>query len=55
MHRPVSSSLAGVGAGQHEVTWDGRDESGRSVGSGVYFLRLKAGEWTERSKVTVTR
>jgi len=30
-------------ARRHEVSWDGRDESGRSVASGVYFYRLVAG------------
>lgn len=28
--------------GSHEVTWDGRDEAGRSVASGAYFYRLEA-------------
>ena len=29
-------------AGEHSVTWDGRDASGRSVASGVYQVRLSA-------------
>jgi flagellar hook assembly protein FlgD len=29
-------------AGVHRIRWDGRDESGRSVANGVYFLRLRA-------------
>jgi len=31
-------------AGRFTVTWDGRDNSGLGVGSGVYFYRLNAGE-----------
>jgi hypothetical protein len=30
------------GAGQHTVVWDGRDDSGRDVPGGIYFLRLLA-------------
>ena len=29
-------------AGRQSVRWDGRDEAGHAVGSGVYFARLKA-------------
>jgi Domain of unknown function (DUF362)/FlgD Ig-like domain len=32
-----------VAAGNHSVLWDGRNERGISVGSGVYFYRLKLG------------
>ena len=36
--------LAGrMEGGRHSVAWDGREESGRRVGSGVYFYRLRAG------------
>jgi len=33
--------------GPHQVTWDGRDEQGRSAASGVYFVRLRVdgGVW----------
>lgn len=31
-------------AGQYTVQWDGRDETGAAVASGVYLYRLKAGE-----------
>ncbi|MCB2230163.1 T9SS type A sorting domain-containing protein [bacterium] len=32
------------GAGSYEVEWDGRDDRGRVVGSGVYFYRLEVGD-----------
>jgi flagellar hook assembly protein FlgD len=32
-----------VAAGFHEVTWDGRDDLGTVVQSGVYFYRLETG------------
>ncbi|HUI11529.1 MAG TPA: carboxypeptidase regulatory-like domain-containing protein [Bacteroidota bacterium] len=29
-----------LGAGLHEMTWDGRDDEGRGLASGVYFYRI---------------
>ncbi|MFQ5570287.1 MAG: FG-GAP-like repeat-containing protein [Rhodothermales bacterium] len=36
-------------AGRRHVVWDGRDTSGRRVGAGVYFARMRAGHamWTQ--------
>jgi flagellar hook assembly protein FlgD len=31
-------------AGSHTVTWDGTNESGSVVASGIYFYKLNAGE-----------
>jgi len=28
------------GAGKHVVEWDGRNDGGQTVGSGVYFYRM---------------
>lgn len=33
-----------VEAGQHELYWDGRNETGNPVGSGVYFYRLQSND-----------
>jgi hypothetical protein len=35
-----SLAEAWFGAGQHQVVWDGRDDQGQDMGSGVYFIRL---------------
>lgn len=34
-----------VGAGRHEVRWNGEDDSGRLVGSGVYICHMDADEF----------
>jgi hypothetical protein len=41
-------------AGRHRVEWDGRDQGGRTVANGVYFIRLTtAGERLTRKAVKV--
>lgn len=40
-------------AGKHERMWDRRDTSGRIVSSGIYFLRLDAGEHGDSEKIVV--
>ena len=41
-------------AGQeHVVIWDGTDEAGNQVKSGVYFYRLQTPTWTSEKKLTV--
>jgi hypothetical protein len=42
-------------AGRHLLRWDGRDDGGRQVASGVYFLRVTAGERTEDRKAVLLR
>lgn len=42
-------------AGPHTATWDGRDESGRTVASGVYFCALAALGIEENLKMLVVR
>ena len=43
------------GAAVHEVTWDGSDDGGRQVASGVYFCRLKAGDLIRTNKMILAR
>lgn len=42
-------------AGLHERAWDGRNELGVPVASGVYFYRLQAGQQTKMQKLIVIR
>jgi hypothetical protein len=42
-------------AGYYSVAWDGRDESGHTVGSGIYFLRTRSLGHDERLRVAVVR
>jgi len=42
-------------AGRHTSTWDGRDADGRSVPTGVYLVRLRAGDDVDDRKITLTR
>jgi hypothetical protein len=37
--------------GRHEYAWDGTAESGRSVGTGVYFCRLEVGDHVESGRM----
>lgn len=40
---------------ESSISWDGTDRSGRRLPSGVYFLRLTAGEFSAVTKVVLTR
>ncbi len=42
-------------AGAHQVIWDGRDDMGGEVASGVYVYRLKAGEIVEARKMVLNK
>jgi len=44
-----------VAAGVHRVIWDGRDGRGSKVGSGIYFCRLAAGEFSETRRMVLLR
>ncbi len=42
-------------AGANAVVWDGRDESGKEVSSGIYIYRLHAGEFAQSRKLSFVR
>jgi hypothetical protein len=44
-----------IAAGVHTALWDGRDESGAVVPSGVYFYKLYTPEFSQTNKMTLLR
>ena len=40
-------------SGQHRASWDGKSDRGRGVTSGVYFVRMMAGSYSEVRKITL--
>lgn len=46
---------ADLPAGRRQVTWDGRDDAGRSAPSGTYILRMEAGEVRQSRKLSLVR
>ncbi len=42
-------------AGRHSISWDGRDGSGKTESSGVYFARLEAGAGTRCARIVLAR
>jgi len=41
--------------GCYEIVWDGKDEKGNEVGSGVYLYRLKAGDYEKTKKMILLK
>jgi FtsP/CotA-like multicopper oxidase with cupredoxin domain len=46
---------SGYQAGSHKVVWDGKNNRGRSVASGMYIYRIKAGKHTKSMKMNLVR
>lgn len=42
-------------AGYHEVVWDGKDNAGNAVGSGVYMYKLTAGEFSKTERMVLMK
>ncbi|MCH7859843.1 MAG: T9SS type A sorting domain-containing protein [Candidatus Marinimicrobia bacterium] len=44
-----------LGAGYHQVLWDGRDQAGRDLASGIYFARLVTPEYSKTMKMLLLK
>lgn len=53
--RVLSAELPELAEGMHRWTWDGRDQDGRTLPSGVYRVRLTAGEETDAHSVVLAK
>ena len=42
-------------AGYHNVVWNATNDFGQKVSSGVYFLRMQAGDFTKTMRMTFTK
>ena len=52
LRRLLSRTLV---AGYHRVVWDGLDDAGRPVGSGLYFFRFSADEFNQSGRMLLLR
>ena len=48
-------AAASLSAGQQSLRWDGRDHSGNSLSSGVYFYQVRSGRWQAVGRMTLVR
>jgi len=42
-------------AGEHKVAWDGSDDNGRPVASGIYLYSLRTKEFARSCKLALIR
>jgi hypothetical protein len=42
-------------SGEYQLVWDGRDDAGRALSSGIYFVRLQVGDTGQTRKLILTR
>ena len=42
-------------SGEYEVVWDGKDDEGKDVASGIYFCKLTTGSYQKTRKMVLLR
>ncbi len=51
--RPLANTQRASGV--YTATWDGTNEQGQAVATGIYFVRLQAGDYTQVSKMLLVK
>lgn len=41
--------------GEHEIRWDGRDDSGQGAATGIYFVHIHAGSYENTAKAAIIK
>ncbi|MFO8144473.1 MAG: M14 family zinc carboxypeptidase [Candidatus Syntrophosphaera sp.] len=44
-----------VPSGDHQVVWNGRDDGGNEVGSGIYLYRMQSGDYVKTRKMMLVK
>jgi len=44
-----------MNAGKHNIVWNGRDNAGNAVSSGVYFYKMNAGKYSSTKKMIMMK
>ena len=42
-------------AGQHEIIWNGKDDNGKQAASGIYFYKMKSGDYQQSKKMLLLK
>ncbi|MFQ5869406.1 MAG: FlgD immunoglobulin-like domain containing protein [Candidatus Zixiibacteriota bacterium] len=53
MNYPVN--IGNLDRGYHTVTWDGKDQSGKTVSSGIYFYSITYRSGTQVKKMVLLK
>lgn len=54
-HRVRNLAAGAQSAGRHQVTWRGRNDEGRSVAAGIYFVQLKGPGGQQTRKIIMVK
>jgi flagellar hook assembly protein FlgD len=44
-----------LNAGSHNIVWNGKDDQGNNVSSGIYFFNMKSGKYTSTRKMILMK